>query len=151
MEYKTWSSVSNSKFSKTFVPGSLESIKFRSFVLSFQRSFSLKFILGEKKFWVWKKFGSKKNFGPTKSLNLKKFSSKNLRSKNMFRWKKFWVPKIFFVPKKTSGPKKFLVQNKFCTISAIFGLDLHHFGPIFGSNLHQVTQQNNPTTKVMLG
>ena len=37
---KTWSSVSNSNLSKTFALGSLE------------RSISLKFIVGQKKFWV---------------------------------------------------------------------------------------------------
>ena len=44
---KTWSSVSNSNLSKPFALGSLESLKF---ILSLQRSFSLKFILGQKKF-----------------------------------------------------------------------------------------------------
>ena len=91
---KTWSSVSNSKFSKTFVLGSLESVKFRSFVLSLQRSFSLKFILGEKKFWVWKNFGSKKNFGH------KNFGSEKFLGLKNFRFNKFFVLKIYWVPKK---------------------------------------------------
>ena len=70
--YKTWSSVSNSNLSKVFVPGSLESLKFRSSVISLQRSTSLKFILGRKRFgvskkiWVWKYFGSEKYFGSKK-------------------------------------------------------------------------------------
>ena len=44
--YKTWSSVSNSNLGKTFVQIS---------VLVLQRSFSLKFISGQNKFWVLKK------------------------------------------------------------------------------------------------
>ena len=43
---KTWSLVSNSSLSKTFALCSLEHLKFRSFVLSLHRSFSLKFIFG---------------------------------------------------------------------------------------------------------
>ena len=46
---KTWSSVSNSSLSKTFVLGNLESLKFRSSVLSIQRSFGSEKILGLKK------------------------------------------------------------------------------------------------------
>ena len=43
LEDKTWSSVSNSNLSKSFVLGSLESLEFRSSVLSLKRSISLKF------------------------------------------------------------------------------------------------------------
>ena len=44
---KTWSSVSNSSLSKTFVLGSLESPKIRNSVLSHQRSYSFQSIFGQ--------------------------------------------------------------------------------------------------------
>ena len=53
---KTWSSVSNSSLSKTFALDSLQNLKFRTSVSSLQRSFSLKFILGQKKILGLKKF-----------------------------------------------------------------------------------------------
>ena len=57
---KTWSSLSNSNLSQTSALGSLESLEF---FLSLQRSFSLKFILGQKK-----KFGPQKSFWSEKIL-----------------------------------------------------------------------------------
>ena len=96
--YKTWSSVSNSNLSKTFALGSLESLKFRSSVLSLQRSFSLKFILGQKKFWVKKKFGSEQILVPRKILGI-----------------------------KTLGLKIFQVQQIFCT-EKILGLESPQHG-----------------------
>ena len=80
--------MSNSNLSKTFALGSLESLKFRSSVLSLQRSFSLKFILGQKKFWVKKKFGSEKILVPRKILGIKNFGSENfLGPTNFLYWK----------------------------------------------------------------
>ena len=94
MNYKTWSSVSNSNLSKTFALGSLEILKFRSSVLSLQRSFSLKIILGQKKFWV------KKNLCLKKFCIREKFGHKKLWVWNLFRSNKFFVLKKFWVPKK---------------------------------------------------
>ena len=104
---KTWSSVSNSNLSKTFALGSSESLKFRSSVLSLQRSFPLKFIWGKKIFCVWKNVGSEKIFGPKKFCIWKIFSvwkilspknfldGKNIWSKNNFESKKIFCPKFF--------------------------------------------------------
>ena len=50
LQNTTWSSESISSFSITFALASLESLKYRSSVFSLQRSFSLQFILGQKKF-----------------------------------------------------------------------------------------------------
>ena len=108
---KTWSLVSNSSLSKTFALGSFESLKFKSSVLSLQRSL----ILGQKKCWVWKKFVSEKIMVPRKILGLKtwkffwpinvldrkNFEKKNFRSKNSFCSKKILGPKKFWVPKKS--------------------------------------------------
>ena len=95
---KTWYSVSNS--SKTFALGSLESLKIRTSVLSLQRSFSLMFIFGQKKFWVWKNFGPKENFGSEKNSWLEKIldPKKILALKNILGPKKFWVWTFFFGP-----------------------------------------------------
>ena len=62
--------MSNSSLSKTFVLGSLESLKFRSSVLSPQRLFSLKLILGRKK------FRSEKFLVPRDILGLKNWTEK---------------------------------------------------------------------------
>ena len=59
---KTWSFVSNSSLSKTFELGSLESLKFRSLVLSFRSPF-----------WVRKNFESEKHFGSEKKIRSEKF------------------------------------------------------------------------------
>ena len=103
---KTWSSVSNSNLTKTFVLGSLESLKFWSSVLSLQRSFSLKLILGQNKIWVWKNiwvwkyFGFEKNFGSIQNFYLKNILGlKNFKSKKCFGWKKYLVQKQFWVQK----------------------------------------------------
>ena len=57
--------MSNSSLGKTFVLGSLQHLMFRPSVSSLQRSFSLKFILGQKKICVLKK-----NLGPKIFLTL---------------------------------------------------------------------------------
>ena len=63
-ENKTWSSKSNSNLSKTFVLGSLKSLKFRSTpkILFIVIHFGSEQILGLKTFWFRKCFWSKKNF-----------------------------------------------------------------------------------------
>ena len=63
---KTWSSVSNSSLSKIFALGSLQNLKFRTSVSSLQRSFSLKFILGQKKIFGFIFFRPKTTFGGRK-------------------------------------------------------------------------------------
>ena len=105
---KTWYSVSNSRLSKTFVLGSLQNLKFRTSVSSLQRSFSLKFILGQTKFGVWTNFGFQKNVGKKKTLCLKKFrSQKVFGQKNILGPKKFWVWKKFWDQKNFGSKKKF--------------------------------------------
>ena len=99
--YKTWSSVSNSSISKTFALGSLESIKFRSSISSLQRSFSLRLILGQKQFWVWKKFWVRNFFLDLTNFRLTKF----------FGLQKCLVPKKCCVPKK-NFVQKCLIQKK---------------------------------------
>ena len=92
---KTWSSVSNSSLSKTFVL-----CQFRKQTLCFLppnivlglKKMNPKILLGEKKIlvqkkiWVQKnlgleKFGLEKNFGPEKILNLKKILGPKTRTK----------------------------------------------------------------------
>ena len=69
--------MSNSNLSKTFALGNLERDKFRRSVLSLQRSFSFKFILGQKNLWVKKKFKFEKILVPSKILGIKDFGSEN--------------------------------------------------------------------------
>ena len=64
---------------KIFALASLDSLKFRSYVFSLQRSSFMKFILGLQKMLSLKKisglkiFGSAKNFGSEKNVGPKKF------------------------------------------------------------------------------
>ena len=114
---KTWFLVSNSSLSKTFAVGNLESLKFRSSVLSLQGSFSLKFILSqinfgsEKIFWSEKVLVPRKVFGKKKILCLKNISCpKHVGSKKISRMEKML------------GPEKNWVQQLFASLP-------HHMKP----------------------
>ena len=88
--------------------------KFRSSVLFLQRSISLKFILGQKKFWDWKKNWVGKNFcSKKKTLRLKNIlCPKNLRSKICFWTDKILGPNKILVSRKIFGQKRILVPTK---------------------------------------
>ena len=88
LEYKkTWSQVSNSSYSKIFVLASLDSLKYRSYVFSLQRSSFMKFMKSKKI------LGQKKNFGPKKIMGQKKTSGSK---KNLGLKKDFGSKKIFY-------------------------------------------------------